>query len=322
MPLYPTSGTTIRADINAVVEECASADKFFIGQRAMPFFGVDAKSGTYPKLQAAAAELMSIGSTVRQRSGSYGEASRAWTTDTYDCIDRGLEEPIDDTDTKDLSRFFNLETSTAKWVLRNMMLDYESRVATALVNATTFGAGTNSGVAYTEANIATISFVADVLAAIERVADNGAVANTIVMSSTVYNRIRRGTLVVNWVQGSTGKVSTVTADTLSQSFADVGITQVLVGRARYNSAKKGQTKSMANIWGNTYVWVGVCNPGAGSLQDGGAGFTLGWNAEGGIFVTETYRDEKRRSNMLRVRQNTAEKVVDATAGTLITTQYS
>jgi hypothetical protein len=57
-------------------------------------------------------------------------------------------------------------------------------------------------------------------------------------------------------------------------------------------------------------------------QDGGAGFTLVWNAEGGIFVSETYRDEKRRSNMVRVRQNTTEKVINANAGTLITTQWS
>jgi hypothetical protein len=39
-------------------------------------------------------------------------------------------------------------------------------------------------------------------------------------------------------------------------------------------------------------------------------------------VTETYRNETRRSNIVRVRQNTTEKIVDATQGTLITTQYS
>jgi hypothetical protein len=322
MPLNPTSGATIRADINAVVTEAAGADSFFIGAKAMPAFMVDAKSGTYPKLQIAAGELLTPGATERSRGGSYGEVSRQWTTDTYDCVDRGLEEPVDDTDQKDMSRFFNLEATTAKLVMRNLMLAHEVRAAAALINATTFGAGTNSATAYTEANIATISFVADVLAAIERVRDNGAVPNTIVMSSTVYNRIRRGTLTVNFVQGSVGKGSEVTESTLAQAFADEGIKQVLVGRARYNTAKKGQAKSVSNIWGNTYVWVGTVNQNAMSLQDGGAGFTLVWNAEGGLWVSETYRDERRRSNIVRVRQNTTEKVVDATAGTLITTQYS
>jgi hypothetical protein len=322
MSLYPSSGATIRSDINAVVEEAAGADSFFIGDRVMPQYGVDAKSGTYPKLEIAGGELLTKASTVRQPTGSYGEISRAWTYDTYDCVDRGLEAPVDDTTQKDLSRFFNVEASQAKWCLRNMKLDHESRVATAVMNATTFGAGTSSSVAYTEALIATLNFPLDVLAAIERVRANGQNPNTVVMSSAVYNRVRRGTLTQSWVAGSVNKGAIVTADTIAQSLASEGITQVLVGRSYYNSANKGQTKSMSAVWGNTYVWVGVVNNGARDLRDGGSGFTLVWNAEGGLWVSETYRDEKRRSNMVRVRQNTTEKVVDATAGTLITTQYS
>jgi hypothetical protein len=229
---------------------------------------------------------------------------------------------VDDAQARDVARFFNLEATAAKLVLRQMMLAHEVRVAGALINATTFGAGTNSAVAYTEANIATISFVADVLAAIERVRNNGTNPDTIVLSSTVYNRIRRATPVNNFVTGSIGKGSETTATTLAQAFADEGIRQVLVGKARYNSAKKGQAHSAANVWGNTYIWVGKANQNAMNAKDGGAGFTFYWNAEGGLFVTESYRDEKRRGNVVRVRQNTTEKVVDATAGTLITTQYS
>jgi hypothetical protein len=322
MSLYPSSGATIRADINAVVEECAVVDSYFIGERALPQFGVDAKSGTYPKLQMAGAELMTAGTTVRTPTGSYGEVSRLWTYDTYDCVDRGLEEAIDDTTQEDVARFFNAEASSAKWCLRNVKLDHETRAATALINATTFGAGTAAAVAYTEANIATISFIADVLAGIERCRDNGCNPNTIVLSSTVYNRVRRGTLTVNFVASQVGKGATVTANAIAAALADEGIEQCLVGKARYNSAKKGQTKSITNCWGNTYVWVGKCSRGASSMTDGGAGFTLTWNAEGGMWVTETYRDEKRRSNMVRVRQHTAEKIVDATAGTLITTSYA
>lgn len=322
MPFNPTSGATIRADINAVVQEAAASDAYFIGARALPPFMVDAKSGTYPKIQIAAGELLSQGSAVRSRGGSYSEVSRQWTYDTYDCLDRGLEEPVDDTDQKDLARFFNLEASTAKWVLRNMMLDHEVRAAAVINSTGNFGAATNSTVAYTESNIATISFVGDVLAAIERCRDNGCEANTVILSSTVYNRVRRGTLVVNFVQGSVGKGSEVTASTLAQAFADEGITQVLVGKARYNTAKKGQAKSMSSVWGNTYAWVGRCVTSPMSLQDGGAAHTLVWNAEGGLFVSETYRDETRRSNIVRVRQNTTEKCIDGTAGTLIATQYS
>jgi hypothetical protein len=44
-----------------------------------------------------------------------------------------------------------------------------------------------------------------------------------------------------------------------------------------------------------------------------------WTEDSELFTTETYRDEKRRSDMVRVRHNTAEKVIDETAGELIAT---
>lgn len=322
MPLNPTSGATIRADINAVVEEAYGSDKQFIGNLVAPPFMVEAKSGTYPKIQVAAGELMSAGSSVRSRGGSYSEISRQWTTDTYDCLDRGLEEPVDDTDVKDYARFFALEAWTARQVLKNMMYDYEVRVAAQCFSTSNFGAGTNSAVAYTTGNLATVSFVADVLAAIERVRDNGGEADTIVMSSPVYNRIRQATLVQSFVAGTLGPAARVNRNTIAEAFADEGIRQCLIGRPSYNTAKKGQAKSMSKVWSNTYVWVGKCVDNPTVLGAGGALHTLVWNAEGGLFVSETYRAEARRSEIVRVRQNCVEKAIDATAGTLITTQYS
>jgi hypothetical protein len=322
--MYPTSGATLRADLNIKVEEASAAETFFIGDRVMPPMSVDAKSGTYPKIDIAGGELLSAGSTTRERGGSYGKIVRKWGSDNYDCVDRGLEEPVDDTDAKDMARFFNLESAAARLTMRNMKTSAEVRIAAATMNATNYGAATNSAVAYTEALIATINFARDIGAAVERVNNNGAAANTIVMSSTVLERLKRSTLLQSFVRGSiVGQTQTpINAASIAQAFADYGITQVLVGRARYNTAKKGQAYVAGNVWGTTYVWVGYINPSATTPMDGGAGFTFYWNAEGGLYVTETYRDEAVRSNMVRVRQNTTEKVTDGTAGTLIATQWA
>jgi hypothetical protein len=322
--MYPTSGAAIRADLNIKVEEAAQADKFFIADLVMPPLPVDAKSGTYPKLQVAAAELLSAGSTVRSTDGSYGEVTRQYTSDTYDCIDRGLESRVDDAQQKDLARFFNLEVAEARWTMRNVKLDRELRVKTAIFNTGTFTDATDSTVAYTEANIATINAPADILAAIERVEDKGELANTMVIPESVFNRLKRSTLLQSFIRGTlTGELQTpINSASLAKAFADHGIEQCLIGRSRYNSAKKGQAASITKVWPVTYIWVGHVNPAATTPEDGGAGFTLVWNAEGGLYVTETYRDDKRRSNMVRVRQHTTEKITNANAGTLITTQYS
>jgi hypothetical protein len=322
--MYPTTGATIRADLNIKVEEASGLDEMFIGLRAMPPIGVDAKSGTYPKVQIAAGMLASPLASERTSTASYNEVSRSWTSDTYDCVDRGLVSPVGDVEARDMGRFFNLEVAEANWTRRNVQISHEARVASAIMSATNFGAGTNSTVAYTTGNIATIDLPADVMAAIARVKNSGIKPNTIILSESVLFRLVVSTKLISWVRGTlTGqKDAPINAANIAASFSDFGIRQCLIGDCRYNSAKKGQAASMSEVWGTTYIWVGVCNQNARVPQDGGAGFTLHWNAEGGLFVTETYRDENRRSNMVRVRQNTAEKVTDSTAGTLITTQWA
>ena len=62
----------------------------------------------------------------------------------------------------------------------------------------------------------------------------------------------------------------------------------------------------------------------GEFDAGGVGRTLVWEADipGGLFATETYRDEKRRSDIVPVRTNSVEKVVNENCGHLITTNYA
>jgi hypothetical protein len=318
--MSPDGGATIRADLNTVVEEALAAEKFFIGSQLLPAFGVDAKSGTYPKLTKTLSELMKADITKRAPGGSYGETTRQWTTDTYDTEDRGLEEAVDDTHQKDLGRYFNAEASAARFILRSMKMAEEIRIAAAIFNTTNFGAATNSAVAYTTANNATISVIADIQAAIERLNNKGEEANTIVMSGPVWNRIRGATLVKEFLVGQDIPAANVTPNALAQAFAPNGIKQVLLGRSAYDGAKKGQAFSSSAIWNNTYIWVG--NVQGGDPMNGGAGRTFVWNAEGGLYVTESYRNEQRRSNMVRVRQHTIEKIVNGESGTLIATQYA
>jgi hypothetical protein len=320
--MYPSSGSTIRGDLNTFVQEASAADKFFIGPLIMPPFEVDLRSGQYPVLKKGNGSLLKAGSTTRAPKGSYGEIDRSWDNDTYDTVDRGLEELIDDTQEMDMSRFFNQETVTANLVRRCVQLDHETRVAAATFNTTNFGAATNSTVAYTYENLATIDGPTDILAAIERVNDNAEEANTLVMSPNVFNRLKLSTKMQNFIRGNRPSDATlnITQGMMQQAFAEQGITNVYVGRARYDSAKKGQAFSSARVWSDTYIWVGSI--GGGDFMTGGMGRTIVWNKEGGLFVTEAYRDEKRRSGVIRVRQNTTEKVINAGCGTLIATQYS
>lgn len=319
---YSNTAATLRADVQTVVLEAAQADNMFIGDRVFPVYQSQEKTGQFPKFKLATGQLLNDAAVARAETGTYNEVIRAFETDNFSCVDRGLEERVDDAFARDYERFFDAEVLAAKHVYRQVRLGHERRVSSALFNTSNFTA-TAAAVDYTAANLATIAFHRDVLGAAERLAAKGTMANSVVMSFQVFNRIRQSTLAQNYIRGagkSTDATLMLTAQDLAGSLQDIGIKQVLVGALNYNSAKQGQAYSATAIWGNTYFWVGDIQ--SGDFMSGGAGRTIVWNKEGGLFVTETYRDEKRRSDMIRVRQHTAEKVIDPTCGELITTSYS
>ena len=318
---YSAAAAVLRSDINAVVVEASRADEMFIGLQVMPEWSVPEKSAQWPKFRLSKGELLNADTTKRTPEGSYGRVSRIYENDNYTCEDYGLEELVDDTYRADVSRFFDAEAIAANNVRRQLTIGHEVRVAAEIMNASTFTA-TNPSVAYTEGNIATINFVLDVTGGIGRLNDKGVIPNTIIMSKNVFLRVRRSTLLLDYLRGTMGAGANklASAGDIAAVFAADGITNAFVGRAPKNSAKKGQTFVSASIWGDTYIWVGFVT--GGDPMAGGAGRTVAWNADGGMFTSESYRDEARRSDVIRVRQNVDEKIVDATAGELLTTTYS
>jgi hypothetical protein len=319
--MYSNSAAVSRPEISAFLEEANGAEKYYLGQKILPIFTSKARAGRYPRLKIENGRLLKAQATGRAGSGTYNEVNRKFDWDTYDCTDRGLEERVDDVVASEMADFFEVEVVTGKLVMRSVMLDYEKRVADLVMNPSTFTA-TASSVAYTEANIATINFARDLMEAKERLTMKAEIPNTILMSEKVFNRIRRSTLLQTFLYGSLGSGTEhrlVNADDIAKAFM---VEQCLIASATVDTAADGATSSMSPVWGTSYIFVG--NVAGGDFTSGGIGRTIVWGADspGGLFVSETYRDEKRRGNMVRVRMNTAEKIISSNAGELITTQWA
>ena len=319
---YIAGGSTIRADINQALVEAPNADTGLIGAEIFPLLPVAAKSGQYLKVQLAQADLLNNDSKARASGADYARVSRSFGTDTYDTVEFGLEELIDDAFKADADRFFDLEASSARYLLRQLKIGHEKRVSD-IINAaqTPFTTADQSAIsAYTNANLGNIDVAGDVAAARTELNKLGYEANTVIMSAPVFERIRRTTKLQNQFFGV---VSDTKGRLLSEAeiAAALGVERVLVGRAAINSANKGKSYSGGFIVPNTYITV--ANVQGGQFTAGGVGRTLVWSADApGGFVSESYRDEARRSNVLRVRMNTSEKVIDANAGVRITTSFA
>ena len=318
---FNTTDAAPRADISTFLMEAVEVEKYFVGQRILPIYTSDLQTGRYPKFTKDTGGLLNRESTKRNATGTYNEIERKFEWDTYNCEEYGLEERVDDVVAAQMKNYFDAEMITSKLLMRSVMLDYEVAVASKIMDSGTFTA-TNGSLAYTEANIATIDFAADLTALIERLTLAGETPNTIIMSLSVFNRLRRSKLLQTYLYGFLNTTQG-SANITAKSFADAfGVEEVIITRQSYNLAAKNKPASLGPVWGNDFIFVG--NIQSGDFSNGGLGRTIVWGADspGGLFTSENYRSEPRRGDVIRVRTHRDLKIVNPNAGQLIATRWA
>jgi hypothetical protein len=322
---YTNGQATPRSDIYALVQSAnEDFESLFIADKILPVKGEDAKRGIYMRAYLEDAQLLDLPTINSRAPGtSYDRYQPEYDIDTYDCIEYGGEIPLDDAFAEETSRFMNLEATEAAKLERRYRIYYEQRVANLIYNSSTFTA-TAATAAYTQANLATIDVANDVDLAKNRALLNGSIPNAVVMSYPVFQRIRRATLLQNQIYGIVPRGANQRMLPGAEDVARaLGVDQIYIGMAVYNSTPQNNTVGYTGnfVWPNTYI--AVLKIVEGDYQAGGTGRTIQWTKDTqGLFLPETYRDDSKRSNILRVRQHTAEKVLDATTCQLITTSYA
>jgi hypothetical protein len=319
--MYKNSSAIIRHDLNAFVEEAASTDKLLFGDKLLPQLPVDARAGIFPKIEIGnGGELLKKEATLRGPTGTYNETTRKFTTDTYECLDRGMEERIDDVVVRDYAKFFDVEVLTSKLIMRTMKLDYEARVYATLqlsANWLTLNAATATyaptGTWGDATSLAGADFSKLLMDSIQELTKRGEVPNTLVIGADAWNHMRRTTLLNTFLYGSLGiglGYKMVTEADVAKQF---NLKNVFVAHAHYDGGNRNAGPQLTKLWENDVMWLGDVK--GGEISAGGAGRTFVWTKDGsGLFTTETYRSEPRRGDMVRVRHHTSEKVVNKNAG--------
>lgn len=319
---YTSNTATPRADIYALVMEAnTDFNKLFIGDIVFPIKSEDAKRGVYMKLKKGDGQLLNADNAPRESGSAYKRINRKYDVDVYDTQEYGLETIIDDSYEEEVSRFLDLEQTEAMLLDRNLRISYEKRVALYFANNTTFPS-TAASFAYTAANLATMDVAGDVDNAKAILLQNGIIPNCVIMSYQVFQRARRSVLLQNQIYGVVPRLANQRMLPGTEDVARaLGIDNLYIGQAPVNSAQQGETYVGSFVWSNAFFGVG--NIASGDYRAGGMGRTIQWAKDTtGLFTPETYRNDDIRSNILRVRQNVIEKVIDATAVQLIQTNYA
>lgn len=307
----PSSSTTIqRPDLGAIVYEYAmeSAQQGFLADKILPAFDTALQSAEYPIIPVES--FLKIQETKRAPRTNYNRSDYNFETGNYSCKDHGLEEPLDDTESAMYKRFFDAEEMAAKRNMFNILLAREKRIADKIFNATTFASQlTNVSTEWSTA--ATCTPRANVFAGKESMrAAYGIEPNALVMPKKIFNNLLL-TAELRDALKYTNPIEIGAFEAQKRMMATYfGVDEILVGNAMYDSAKKGQSAVLADIWDDEYVGLVKISGGGMDLKEPVVGRTFLWTGDSpNMLTTEMYREEQKRCNIYRIRHNIDEAFI-------------
>jgi hypothetical protein len=317
--IYTNATAVPRDELSDLIMEAAGRDEMFPGLILLPELPVEQMTAHVPKIAVGSGDLMRA-TRKRRTPGTHFDRWQSAITDySLTLVQVAEEVVVPDETTLAYENYFPVESVYTMEAASRLRLGLDFDQEGALFDSGTFTA-TNSLVAYTAANIATIDFVGDVINAIRRIKAKGERPNTIAIPGPVYDRLRQSTILKAWIAGSINPGDSVSPDAITASFKSMGITRTIVLDSYVNNSDAGNADVIDAVWPNTYVFVGSVQSGA--LKSGGVGRTFYWEKMGPLFNVSTYRDETRLSNIIRAIRTALPGITNARAGQLITTQYS
>lgn len=316
--IYQNATAAPRQELSEYVMESATNNGMFIGAEILPPSPLKLPTGHYPKIKVSTGDLMRAATATRAPGAGFDR----WQADVEDgsltLLQVGEELQVPDEQEMLYEDYFSLEQVFSLEAKNRVQRQHELLVEAAIFNTTNFGAAVNSGTAYTTANYATLSLIADLIASIRLIKSRGELPNTIIIPGVIWDIVRLGTLVQAFIAGANQPGAVVTDTTLQRGFEPYGIKNVYIADAYVNQSVANDNSIINPIWPKTYVWVGAIAPGA--LQAGGVGRTFYWEKEGPLFNVSSYRDETKKSNIIRCMTTSQAAITNGRAGSLIATQ--
>lgn len=326
-----TSSVKILGSLTSSIVQGVEDEKNYRGFEVAPPIGQDGESDQYPFIQLGAGEMMRNHMEGREPGTNFKRVDVRVDLDTTDVKGDGFEIPLPREIVKRLEKNdLNLPALYGREQMMNAYRMNEGRIA-----AIAQGAGfseINPKADYTVANDATIDLAYDILNGIESVRDQGGNPNTVVIPSAVWQRARVSPKLVAFVAGGVNPgADAARVSSLLSVLAEEGITRVVIGRGKVNTAAKGKV-SLADIWNASHIWVGAgagaspnatATNGVGSIVTPSAIATFYDRSEYNLpFFLEQYYEDAIRSEVLRVYGMTSVKLVDARNGVRIKTNYA
>lgn len=323
--VYQNATAAPREELTDVIMEGVTDFGEFCGLGILPPAPLRLPTGHVPKITIAKGDLLRAANRGRAPGSNFSRWQSAIDDHSITLVQVSEEVSLPDEQTLIYEDYFAFEQVYAMEAANRLKRGHEIDVETASFNTSNFDS-TNSAIAYTAANCATSGAatpatpVTDIFAALRVVKGRGERANTVVIPGTIWDRISICAQMIAFVAGNVNPAAIVTPDDLQKKLASHGVEKVFVPDGYVNQSEATSSAVISAIWPTTYIGVYACQ--AGELKSGGIGRTFFWEKEGPLMNVSSYRDEPKKSNVIRAMKTTLADITNTRAGTLITTQYS
>jgi hypothetical protein len=306
-----STSVTFRADLSALLNEfdAAKAARRFIGRRAAPLFRVPKISAGFPIMNRE--NYKKPASVNRAPDGGYNRVVGEFGKGTYDCEEHGLEQRIDDRMLERYGSLFNAETAAQQMLWYQILLNHEIRVA-ALFSG---GGHTNHNVTTAWSTTATAVPINDIQTGIDTLMDNcgcGPEDITMIIPRDDYKELLQVAQINNKMLYTYPGIQPAQMRP-DQLAGMLGLKQVLPARSSYDATEEGYAESMSQIWTAGVIYLAVTADEGDDIMMPSAARTIIWEPSAAeLPVVETYREDRTRSDILRVRDDTDEVLLGAT----------
>lgn len=307
-----------------------AADTKFIADRIFPIYPVDTDVGDFMRIRRGKGQLLSKAGAdtdasdplLRAPGGEYRQVTRSEEKDSWKCLDRGLEETIDDKIKQKVARFYEKEKAVSKLLMRNMRISREARAAKKLFSEANLGTAIDgTAVPFIEANKNDIDFPSLLKAAIlklEKRQEDGS-GPVLVISNALWDLVTRATKTAQFFFGTAGGAAMVTKQMVMEKFE---LSDILIGKSSFDTTREGRDSDDSKLvwtWGDIYFAVVSIQDGPPEMGGIGRTFCLEQMTEGLLFTVESqyFWKNPTRATIIRVREDTDLKIVNENSGVLV-----
>ena len=123
MSFFASSAASFQPVVGEAINEVDRQQ--FVGAQILPLQGVASKKGTYVKIKAA--QFDNDISKPRAAGASFAQTSSAYDSSTFECVEYGVENMLDDLDVAEAETdaLLNIVTQASTQLADNIMVGHE-----------------------------------------------------------------------------------------------------------------------------------------------------------------------------------------------------